>query len=73
MSEILAGHDWTVLLPVVVLVSQLIGKAIPDDATGFLGLVRKLAKILGLYVNNRITKDVTVVDPAKSFANLRNR
>lgn len=40
-------------LALISLVSQLIGKAIPDEATGFLGLVRKIAKVIGLYVTNR--------------------
>ena len=34
-------------------VAQLIGKVIPDSATGVLGVVRKLARVVGLYVNNR--------------------
>jgi hypothetical protein len=32
---------------------RLVGNVIPDDATGILGVVRKFAKILGLYVDNR--------------------
>jgi hypothetical protein len=39
------------LLGVVVAVCNLVGKLIPDDATGTLGLVRKVCKVLGLYIS----------------------
>jgi len=41
------------IIAFVVLAAQIIGRAIPDSATGFFGVVRKLAKIVGLYVNNQ--------------------
>lgn len=41
------------LLGVVVAVANLVGKLIPDDATGFAALIRKVAKVLGIYVANR--------------------
>lgn len=41
------------IVALVVLVAQIIGRAIPDSAEGFLGVVRKLAKIVGLYVSNQ--------------------
>lgn len=31
---------------------EMVGKKIPDDATGILGFVRKLAKTLALYIKN---------------------
>jgi hypothetical protein len=37
---------------VIIAVAQFIGKIIPDTATGFLGVVRKIAKVIGLYVSN---------------------
>jgi hypothetical protein len=40
------------LVALAVAVAQLIGKVIPDTATGPLGVVRKLAKIIGLYAPN---------------------
>ncbi len=40
------------ILALVVMIAQLIGKSIPDSATGFLGFLRKLAKFIGLYVPN---------------------
>lgn len=48
------------LLGVIVSVSNLLGRVIPDDAVGPLGVVRKVAKIIGLYVPNTIAAGVTV-------------
>jgi hypothetical protein len=59
------------LLGVVVAVCNLVGKLIPDDATGTLGLVRKVCKVLGLYISTRITSGVTVNDTARVVANLQ--
>ena len=41
------------IIALVVLVAQIVGRAIPDSATGVLGVLRKLAKIIGLYVDNQ--------------------
>ena len=41
------------LVALVILLAQVIGRAIPDSAGGVLGAVRKLAKIIGLYVKNQ--------------------
>ena len=41
-------------LAVLSLLCRVIGKAIPDTQPGWLGVVRKLAKIGGLYTNNRV-------------------
>lgn len=41
------------ILALVVLAAQIIGRAIPDSAGGILGIVRKLAKVVGLYVKNQ--------------------
>lgn len=56
----------TVLLIFVTIssVSNVIARAIPDDATGFLGGVRSVCKVLGLYVSNRVTKGVSVSEVA---------
>lgn len=59
------------LLGVVVAVCNLVGKLIPDDATGTLGLIRKVCKVLGLYVSTHITSGVTVNDTARVVANLQ--
>ena len=41
------------ILALTVAVAQLVGKTIPDTATGALGVIRKIAKIIGLYVPNK--------------------
>lgn len=52
------GQDgFTTALVIVVILAQLIGRLIPDDATGILGVIRKVAKVVGLYVANRVTAD----------------
>lgn len=48
-------------------VANIIGRIIPDDATGVLGAVRDVCKALGLYVANRVSSGVTVNDVAKSI------
>lgn len=50
----------TVLLIFVTIssVSNVIARAIPDDQTGFLGGLRNVCKVLGLYVSNRVTEGV---------------
>lgn len=37
----------------VIIAAQVVGRAIPDNATGVFGVLRKVAKIIGLYVRNR--------------------
>lgn len=39
----------------------LVGKIIPDDADGPLGLVRKLCKFIGIYVVNRKSRNDPLV------------
>lgn len=56
------------ILGVVVSVCNLLGRLIPDEATGWLGLVRKVCKFVGLYASNRVTKDATVNDVAAQVA-----
>lgn len=38
----------------LILAFERVGKAIPDSATGVLGIVRKMSKILGLYTTNKV-------------------
>lgn len=45
-------HTAAGIAALAVAVAQLIGKVIPDSATGVLGAIRKIAKIIGLYVPN---------------------
>jgi hypothetical protein len=55
-----------VLLVTISLVSQVIGRLIPDDATGLLGVIRQISKVLGLYVSNRVSSGVSVNDVTRS-------
>jgi hypothetical protein len=40
-------------IALVVAVANLIGKKIPDSATGALGVIRNIAKFIGLTTENR--------------------
>ena len=51
---------------IAVAIANLLGRLIPDDATGFLGVVRKLSKVIGLYTSNRIASGITVNEVAKT-------
>ena len=45
---------WAVVgLVILRQLAEIIAKAIPDDAAGALGLIRKVLKILALYIPNR--------------------
>lgn len=50
---------------IIVMVCGAIGRAIPDDATGWQGTVRKVAKFVGFVVSPRISKGLSVNDVAK--------
>lgn len=53
-------------LGVIITIANLIGRIIPDSATGPLGIVRQVAKVLGLYVGNRISPLVSANDVARA-------
>jgi hypothetical protein len=61
-----ADRFYTFLI-ILVTVANLVGRAIPDSATGVLGGVRKVAKIVGLYVGNRISPTVSANDVARAI------
>lgn len=48
------------LVPFAILFFNLLGRAIPDDAVGVLGFIRKVAKVLGLYLSNRVSSGVSI-------------
>lgn len=56
------------LFAVLSLVCRLVGKFIPDDATGTLGVIRRVCKVIGLYVGNRVTRNVSTNDAARAVA-----
>jgi hypothetical protein len=52
-------------LGVVMVLANLAGRLIPDDQTGFLGRLRELCKVIGVYASNRVTSGVSVNEAAK--------
>ena len=54
------------LIGLTVAIANLGGRLIPDDATGFWGVVRKLCKVIGLYASNRIASGLTVNEVART-------
>lgn len=56
------------ILAVIVAGANLVGRLIPDDATGFLGVIRKICKVAGLYLSNRISSGLSVNDVTKTSA-----
>lgn len=59
---------FTFYLIVIVTVSNVVSKVIPESATGALGVVRKIASILGVALANRITPTITSKDISKAVA-----
>lgn len=49
---------------VIVKLADMGARLIPNDATGFLGVVRKLCAIIGGYVSSRVTGGTTVNEVA---------
>jgi hypothetical protein len=64
----LSGTTLLAVLATTSLVARLVGKAIPDDKTGFVGFVRDACKVIGLYISNRIESGVSVSKVAKVVA-----
>src|SRR3546814_10140508 len=62
LAKLLGVEPSTALLIVGLLIAlmNLGGRLIPDDATGWLGFVRKICKLVGLYASTRITSKMTV-------------
>ena len=54
------------LVGLVVTAANLGGRVIPDTATGPLGVVRRICKLIGLFVPNRVAPNVSVNDVAKA-------
>lgn len=54
------------------LASRVIARLIPDDKTGFLGLIRKVTRVIGIDVSNRITAGVSINDVSKASLTIAN-
>jgi hypothetical protein len=64
----LQGAELLAALAVLSIVCQYLGKLIPDDKTGILGILRMVLKTIGLYTSNRITAGVSTTDIARVVA-----
>jgi hypothetical protein len=62
----LTGTSLIATFAILMFVCQAIGKAIPEDATGALGFLRKVCKVIGLYVTNRVTNGLTITQAVKN-------
>ena len=60
----IAPSQLLLYIGMVISISTFITKLIPNDATGWLGVVRKIAAVPALYVRDRVTAGVTVADVA---------
>lgn len=60
------------LYSLTVLAARLVARFIPDDKTGFLGLVRKVSRVVGLDLSNRISSGVSQNDVAKATMTIAN-
>lgn len=54
-------------------VFQFVSKVIPDDKKGVLGVIRKISKVGGLYISNRVNSHYTVEELAIRSANKVNK
>lgn len=54
------------LLTILVTAANITARLIPDTATGYLGALRKVAKIIGMFVPNRVASGISVNDVAKA-------
>lgn len=52
---------------VLVAAANVISRLIPDDATGWLHVVRMITKFIGVNVTNRVTSGVTQTDVNKAL------
>lgn len=59
---------FVLLVGVLVTIANVIAKLIPESATGFAGVVRKVCAFIGVALANRITPNVTSKDISKAVA-----
>lgn len=59
------------MVPFIILAGNLIGRAIPDDATGVPGVIRKVAKVVGLYLSNRVSTGISTNSVIKVAAGIK--
>ena len=61
------SSSWVLFFGVCVAVANLLTKMIPADSTGWLGNVRKVTSIIGLYASTRVTSGTSQLDVAKTL------
>lgn len=55
---------------VILAIARVLSRKIPDDKTGFLGLVRDIAALISIDVSNKLTAGITVNDVTKRVIGL---
>lgn len=66
------GVGLVALYSMLVLGCRLTARIIPDDKAGFLGLIRKVSRVVGLDLSNRITSGVSISDVSKASLTVAN-
>ena len=59
---------FVLLLGGFVTICNIVSRLIPDDSVGALAVIRKICKIIGLYVPNRVAPGVSTSDVASQIA-----
>lgn len=62
----LAPSTLLLIIMVISTIANVLARRIPDTATGWLGAVRTVCKVIGAHVNSRIAPGVTLSDVAKA-------
>lgn len=57
-------------IAIIMTICNLVGRYIPDTETGFLGNVRKVCKVVGLYLANRVAPGVSTEDASQAVIGL---
>ena len=57
-----------IYIGIVVAIANVVGKQIPSSAIGWLGIVRKICLVIGLYVPQKVTATVSTKNVAEAMA-----
>lgn len=61
------GSGTLAKVALISIAANAVGRLIPDDKRGVLGVLRKVAKTVGLYVPNRITSAASTTSVARDL------
>jgi hypothetical protein len=67
----LTGVSLITVFVLLSMICQMITRIIPDDATGWKCVVRKICAVIGLYVAHRVTSGVSTADVARDVMTRR--